>query len=377
MRLTWRNTWMATFVCCLAGCATPYEPPVVVHGSSAFPGIADVVGDARGKPVDIILVHGMCTKGEKDGQEAITKLVNAIDRNVTVTPSLRAAASEGKESDVLEIETKPVSIAGGTARFSALVWSPLTTPLKRQLYFDKTGEPTDCESANVCTPVRAKLNGKLKDTLLNDCLADAMIYQGTSRDGIRQKMSDAISRLIERARIAARDESTEPGPLILVSFSLGSKIAFDALEYLTVKGRPTGEGAVDAIDRLSVIYMGANQLPILHLSEQNAITAARALTEPADSLQRVLRFAPRRNALATRTVVSFTDPNDLLSYRLLSSRYASSNVAIADVLVSNDNTYVGLLESPYAAHLDYDVNDSVNTLIACGWPKRSKRCKQD
>jgi len=70
----------------------------------------------------------------------------------------------------------------------------------------------------------------------------------------------------------------------------------------------------------------------------------------------------------------FTDPNDLLSYRLLPARYAAPDVAVADVLVSNARTWLGLVEDPVAAHLDYLENPEVGELIACGYP-RAPSCR--
>jgi hypothetical protein len=43
-------------------------------------------------------------------------------------------------------------------------------------------------------------------------------------------------------------------------------------------------------------------------------------------------------------------------------------VAVADVLVSNDSTWLGMIENPVTAHLDYLANPDVGTMIACGYP---------
>jgi hypothetical protein len=44
-------------------------------------------------------------------------------------------------------------------------------------------------------------------------------------------------------------------------------------------------------------------------------------------------------------------------------------VAVADVLVSNARTWLGLVENPVTAHLDYLANQEVADLIACGHPR--------
>ena len=68
-------------------------------------------------------------------------------------------------------------------------------------------------------------------------------------------------------------------------------------------------------------------------------------------------------------MVAFTDPNDLLSYRLLPARYAAPDVAVADALVSSAMTWMGMLENPMTAHLDYMGNPDVGEMIACGFPR--------
>ena len=72
--------------------------------------------------------------------------------------------------------------------------------------------------------------------------------------------------------------------------------------------------------------------------------------------------------------MAFSDPNDLLSYTLQTDRYAREGVT-AYILVSNAPTYLGLLERPDYAHLDYLSNPGVGRLIACGLPS-SALCKR-
>ena len=68
----------------LGACSTPYHPPVVVRDSMRFPGVAAIAAASGARPVDLILVHGMCTTyvskdappflivhGDKDDQVSI------------------------------------------------------------------------------------------------------------------------------------------------------------------------------------------------------------------------------------------------------------------------------------------------------------------
>jgi hypothetical protein len=358
----------ATALTLLAGCSTPYSPPVVVHDSSPFPGIATVIAANGKSPVDVLLIHGMCTHTPDWADSAIATLTRAVETNTGAA----GARAPGAAADRIVVVEREAPLAGGTARFHGLIWSPLTASLKQQLDYDSTGTPTDCSQAGECKPKRASLNARLKDTLLNDCLSDAMIYEGDSHEAMRQAMVDAVTQVLDRS-----ESGGATGPLIVVAESLGSKILFDALSAMLQPEAPprVHELGQRAARRLALVFMAGNQLPILGLAEQQIPAAKLAAAQAQDSLQRFLALrrqqANQRRAetFSRLAVVAFTDPNDPLSYRLLPSRYKGPDVEIADVLVSNARTWFGLLEDPFAAHLDYLVNPDVGRLMACGWPK--------
>jgi hypothetical protein len=354
----------------LAACSTPYSPPVVVRDSTPFPGIATLVRDGGGRPLDLILVHGMCTHDAAWANQRIDRIAGVVSANV---PQQAAAGANG-----IQLIERTQQVGGTPVRFHALVWSPLTAPLKRQLDYDNTGTPTGCSAADSgggeCKPKRASLNGDVKDKLLNDCLSDAMIYEGASRDAIRDAMVESVSRIIESNPNGDRT-------LAVVAESLGSKILFDALSSMLESRQPRTQAlGQQAARRLGLLYMAGNQLPILDLSRQDIERRPDTRsTGPQDALQRFLELrrrqaAPRAESVARLAVVAFTDPNDLLSYRLLPARYAAPDVAVADVLVSNARTWLGLIENPVAAHLDYLANQEVADLIACGYP-RAPSCR--
>lgn len=372
-------------VAVLAGCATPFRPPVIVAGSAPFPGIAGLVEPLRREQLDVLMVHGMCSHTRGDASQAIDKLVAALDKN-SLSEVARDASLQ-REVDGIQIETRSIEIGLASIRFTALVWSGLTAALKAQLAYDSTASPRDCAKPGECKPSRAYFNGVLKDGLLNDCLADALAYQGESRHFIRRKMVAAITQAVGDSEASARAASRAPGSFVLVSDSLGSKIAFDALEAMLGDGSAATKAAGDsAFDRLALVFMRANQLPILGLADQEVdVRAASATTQPAaqDSLQRLLsrkaNSPPARAAIAADpafrlALVAFTDPNDLLSYRLLPSRYAIKGIDVADVLVSNAPSYLGLLEIPTVAHTGYVANPDVNRFIVCG-SSGSVRCR--
>lgn len=379
MRISWLLSLMvAPF---LAGCTTPYSPPVFVAGGHDFPGLVGLVEKSGGRPVDVLLVHGMCTHDQVWANNAIDGLVKAVDSNFKADSSSRQAIQPAA-APAITIVPRTVTLAGGTVNFSALVWSPLTAGLKSQLAYDSTGNPSDCSVPGECKPKRASLNGRLKDVLLNDCLSDAVIYQGESRQAIRSAMVAAITKVVGDSEAKARAAGVTPGPLMLVTESLGSKVTFDALaEMVEGSASPQSKSAGDsAVARLGLVMMGANQLPILGLADQSVDVAGARISAagsaPQDALTRLLRLTDRpkltQGSFSRLSLVAFTDPNDLLSYRLQASRYASPKVDVTDVLVSNDSTYFGFLERPDTAHTGYRSNAAVASLIACGKPKSAK-----
>lgn len=341
----------------LAACTTPYRPTVVVRESTPFPGIAGMIAADKARPVDVILVHGICTHDVTWADKSITQVAGIVEGHAPPAPK---AAAGG-----IQLVERTEQVAGGTVRFHAIVWSPLTAKLKHQLDYDNTGTPTDCALETVCKPKRAKYNGIVKDWLLNDCLSDAMMYEGASHEALRDAIVDTVSQVIEA-------NPNDAGTLVVVAESLGSKMLFDALSAMLESNQPRTQAlGQDAARRLGLIFMAGNQMPILGLAEQTLV--ARAM--PAqDALQRFLdlrrrQAAPRSGAITRLGVVAFTDPNDLLSYRLLPGRYAAPDVAVADVLVSDDKTWLGLIENPLTAHMNYLENPDVDALIACGYPK--------
>jgi hypothetical protein len=341
----------------LAACSTPYRPAVVVRDSAPFPGIAGVIAADKTRPVDVILVHGICTHDTSWAEKTIAEVAGIVETHAPPSP---AAASGG-----IQLVERTGQMAGGTVRFHAIVWSAMTANLKHQLDYDNTGTPSDCALDTVCKPKRARLNGTVKDWLLNDCLSDAMIYEGKSHEAIRDALVDTVSQVIEA-------NPNDAGTLVVVAQSLGSKMLFDALSFMLESDQPRTQAlGQQAARRLGLIFMAGNQMPILGLAEQGLV--ARAMPSE-DALQRFLdlrrrQAVPRTGAIIRLGVVAFTDPNDLLSYRLLPARYAAPDVAVADVMVSNDRSWLGLIENPLTAHMTYLDNPDVDAMIACGYPK--------
>lgn len=363
----------------IVGCSTPFKPPVVVRGSASFEGLLGLSNqqDTR-RPVDIVMAHGMCTHTSEWAVDSINGMMDLLSspqaRLPKETPTLSIPGTE--------IKMIRADIAGGTDAFrvSAIIWSPLTAKLKAQLLYDRTGDPsTDCASDQACRPERVKLNAIIKDRLVSDCFADALIYQGASRFEIRRQMAIALAHATASSTdtaLRSTDDSRKAtdlaniasasaeGPLAVITDSLGSKVLFDALDELVDKAAgPARSAGIRTRERIGLVFMRANQLPLLALAEP-----AEGTSDPIKSLSK--EVSPVRGAARfQRTVVAFSDPNDLLSYPLLGSAYqgpAWSNVKFADVLVSNARSWLGIIENPLSAHTAYAQNPDVARLILHG-----------
>ncbi len=348
----------------LAGCSLPYRPPQFIEADTRFPGLIDFVARAPTRSADVLLVHGMCTHDAAWADETVATLAAQLVANAPPAAAKTAAAPG------IQIVPHDVVTPQGTIRFRALIWSPLTTSIKQQLCYDQTDKSAICTGTPPFTPTRAKLNAQIKDSLVDDCLPDALIYQGVAREQIQLRMADAI--------LAATRGSDPRAPLVVISESLGSKILFDTL--LRMSEEPaTSRAAMREVQRMAWLVMAANQIPLLHTAEQPIATSVAMRASTPDSLQRLL--AKRREPVADRDAVSplnlvaFTDPNDLLSFTLPPERYREQGATVMNVLVSNARTWFGWLADPVKAHVDYLANPDVGSLVACGAP-RSSLCRQ-
>ena len=374
----------------LCACSTPYATPSFATNQGndvSFGGVAAKL--TAGSALDIVLVHGMCTHDGTWATQAVASLYSALGGDPSAVQL--APANVPNSPIILYQQTLPVRDAN--LRVNAVVWSPVTTPLKAALCYDQTNKPATCpatEAQKSYPYKRASLNRILKDQILDDCLSDAVIYQGRARDEINKQMQTALLQAVatsggsrlpgpsEAASLAERAARQPAGlPLIFVTESLGSKVTFDALYKLlqTASGR---EAATRTLQRTTQVFMAANQMPILALADttpDGTLEAAPA-GYPADALGAAFRAISPAGLESTSQhvpdVIAFTDPSDVLSYILAPSRHAQqAGYRVVDVIVSNDTTYLGLVELPNNAHLGYLSNPVVKKLIVCGHTNQS------
>ena len=183
------------------------------------------------------------------------------------------------------------------------------------------------------------MNGALKTNLINDCLSDAVVDAGQHGDPIRAAMKLAVCRELGGTPVAGQPcdftGAELDRPIAVITESLGSKILFDAARatYEEV-GQAAGARAAmtQRFASVQMIYLMANQIPLLDIASplptQLEADAQEGGAPHSSSLGHMIGVmhgartampSERLAAMATPTVVAFTDPNDLLSYRLIPS----------------------------------------------------------
>ena len=355
--------------------SAPYATPVIESladgDDGAFDGLLNLAETSPRSTVRVLWTHGMCTHppGWIDGR--MRRLVEAVG-GTAETVSVRAVGSHGAS-----LRTDRISTGGKTIEVMFLSWSPLTASYKAALAYD---------GLTIGAGVRATLNRELKGGLVNDCLTDVVVYGGPNGNNIRQAMNEAVCDALG-GRFDGHEcnvpGGASPTTLALITESLGSKLLCDAILHIWNAANNSSDKT--AVHRLAkslaaakVIYMLSNQVPLLDAA--GSVALDRTL-EPGPAPPKMhssagdvfgLLSTARRLALPTTapmTVVAFSDPNDLLSYRIIPAHLAEDlkEFRVINVLVSNDTTYFGYLERPDTAHCGYPWNPHVFGMLARGY----------
>ena len=352
----------------LAACTQPYSSPIIVQEPGQLPtanfaGLKDLIvqHSAPDAPAQVLWTHGMCSHDDSWAHDRIGRMEAVLGVPAVIRPPY-------KEPNQPYYINATFNTPKGGLTITFLIWSPMTSAYKSTLDFDKPGSNGD-----VAFPyTRATLNGELKTGLMNDCITDAVVYSGKNGDPIRGAMQQAVCNFLGGV-IATRDGvlacdlngTRLDWPTAIVAESLGSKLIFDSVRAVwdqaeRVPVRHTG--LQRRLAAISTVYLVSNQIPLLDLA--NPIPSAHS------SLGRFVAMSSLRRAearLPRLSVVDFSDPNDLLTYRLLPGALGLGAAELVNVTVSNDNTYAGFIERPDNAHCGYAWNRDVIGLIANGY----------
>jgi hypothetical protein len=187
---------------------------------------------------------------------------------------------------------------------------------------------------------------------------------------------------------------------IVVSHSLGSYLVFSTLNlgrHAPVPTNPpapaqSGPAAEDAaaqyiLERTSLVYFFANQVPLLELANLGGPTIAASLPAAVLTPQgapgtldtmmtqwKNLRetFAQRRSSAEPSPtkppqVIAWSDPSDLLSWRLPTV----DGLVVTNIYIRN-TAWHWIIANPAAAHANYAVNKDVLRIMFGPKPSASK-----
>jgi hypothetical protein len=333
----------------------------------------DAFKDANGKSapqIELLLVHGMGTTTYQWIAERVRALARALgfSWDGATIPSVTLKNGALLYQLTLQDGTRHLNI-------SAVLWSPVTAEAKRTLCYDVTqATPLCTNTTEFSKDTRAYANALLKNQLMDDRLSDVTFYLGQAGGGmIREAIQDALLRSLSTNAVSLAQVSSgatpipKGTPVFLMSESLGSKIVVDSLETLEAISNAR-EFAQITRSHIDSLFLLANQIPILGLGET---ADAGGVRSPNSALRQFIRKRSDRrqhdgNSEMPLRIVAFSDPNDVFSYQLLPNMFPGDSVVISNVVVSNDKTYLGLVENPITAHTGYIGQDSVVRGIARG-----------
>lgn len=366
------------------GCSKPYTPAQVdSQNAPSSRGLEQHLVESGGT-LHVIWSHGMCPHDEAWAAGRIQLVARALGAQAPVLdPPTSVAGHQRAVLSVPKVDGGP----GGTLVIDFIYSSDQFASYRQRLCFDSdpagddSGSSTDaCGTTGVEPPVfqrlpmqRAKLNEILKSGIMNACLVDAVAYIGRPGQSIRE-------RVLERLRAAlSMPVAGGTAPVVIVTESLGSKIVGDAIDTLFAGGDVPGI----SFGEIRAWLLLSNQIPLLDVAQIDpSVKSARAIGGLSSLEAAIDRSAARRKSKAdtvpTVEVVAFTDPNDVLSYRLPPGyiQLENAKVSLTNLLVSNDWTFLGLAENPGTAHPGYAKNLDVIHGIVCGVGVDNAACQQ-
>ncbi|WP_087024737.1 hypothetical protein [Thaumasiovibrio subtropicus] len=353
------KTLIVIMACMLIlGCATPYDPIKDSYRSEYESlGIEPIYED--GKQNVLVMLHGMCEHNDGWANKKVAALAEAMSANIVKSDS----------DNLLFDEYKLVRGSYSLKVFALKV--------RNGLFPD---EPV--EAYNLKT---AYLNKEVKDKLVSECLADVIAYASPwYGDTMKSQMSSSLNMIAESVL------NDELDNVYLISESLGSTILRDAL----VCGKQT-EIAEKLLGKVEAFYLSSNQLPLLdylgtcrrgdiirssnefrtdfagvkkeELEERRTLDVPSSMEIIALNINRYKNIDVRKNEIKENVkIISFSDPNDLLSYQLRSDVFSKGDYPFLSIPVSNGRTWLWLYSDPVNTHKGYFKNNSVLNIMACG-----------
>src|SRR6516165_1988201 len=348
-----------TAICLLTGCTMLS----VRRFENDFDGLnaAASRSNSAGGTLRILLVHGMGHHAPGYSQPLMQGIAARL--NLSSTGPSRRITIRKERHDYGEINIANYSSSEGKkVRAYELTWSATTDALKARQFASDATYASD----------RVLVNRQLKAQLIDDALADPVLYIGRYRTHMQFPIMRAVEAILHDYE--PQDE------LAIITQSLGSYMSYDTLLRMSRGERIMGEKEYsadvvrDLIGHTNYVFMLANQLPLLELSE---VSNPLPLLHASDTAVKALAEIRRENKPKIRPqqppappalhLVAFSDPNDLLSYPLDQSSISGSTIVYSNVIVSVERSAIlGVFAWPLTAHTGHDKSKVVMDLLAFG-----------
>ena len=413
--------WKAAILFALTGCTSlPYDEPAFDAGSDVvsfddpsvnFPGMAASVGG--GNRTLAFFTHGMCPRSWSWVDHLEQNLERSLGQLDLTEPKPKPSSTAKSLTEGI-VYRRNITTPTGSIEGTFYLYSPMIEIYRQTLGFD--WDYSGPLGAGEFRYERAKLNKSSKLRLMNDCLVDAVVASGKNGEAIHVDMMKKLcaffgGSLAEQGPTCALgSEKTATVHRTLYSESLGSQIMTQAL--LSLQPANGQEDLFAArLATVDQIFLSANQIPLLQVANMELSTSDieiyKKTTPPKTGetsqemrskrqelidriagrqlmlLEEKLRpkTTNRPNVAAPLRIIAFTDPNDLLSYRLptgfmgtAKSKDTTTEIKLdlINVIVSNAPTYSVPffpkleVELPNKAHCDYDTNPDVIALMIAG-----------
>lgn len=177
------------------------------------------------------------------------------------------------------------------------------------------GQDVNSVDTGFLAGLRRKYNRRLKDEMVNYGFSDAVMYLGPAGQDIRNAIKGAMCSAAldaggyefplqgerissQRACELAETQNPETNQFAFISESLGSKVTFDLMREALTDNETT---IIDQMIAGSEIYMLANQLALLSLSDISNSQVKPALNNPNTARPRI---------------IALSEINDFLTYEI-------------------------------------------------------------
>lgn len=346
---------VVTLAVLLSGCTPFWHFKASQPGTDAPPAFCGISQSlATHTPARVLVVHGM---GLHDRAYAanfemdIASRLGVTGGSCTIRPR-KVVNPRDRHGNYGVIDVCTFTAGSDSVAFYVWTWSSLTKPFKdAQVKYD------------VDHPDGFRLVGNkyLKKNVISLSLADAVLYAGRFKEHMRYGAEQALC-------IAMTDGGTDDRPctfdeaaalprhdFYIVTHSLGSMMVFDALR--------SRRGVAEAVgSRLKLFAMLANQWPLLELStfeeSREAIASNTAVAPSIVALSDMV--GGRRAGESQLPIVAFTDPNDLLSFRIpdywraMVPEQVASRASFTNIVSSTTHgSILWLAANPARAHTSY------------------------